>query len=85
VVPNKGSRISIQLSDEKTEINGPLEFFSSNGVYAMENMQIYTTPGLDDLIMTANAEPVAVKLIAGEGQYNINWSLKIRGCGIGEA
>lgn len=86
---NKGSRIDISLSDELDDapsvIIGPMEFFSSNGIYSMSNMKIFTTPGMDDLKMSAIAESNAVEALAGEMLYSIRWDLNIRGCEIGEA
>jgi len=59
---NKGSRISISISDNSTVIIGSQKFFSANGVYNISGMEIYTKPGDNNTYMFAVAEPRAINL-----------------------
>lgn len=56
VTSNRGSQISITLSDETTQIIGVQTFFSMYGVYNISGMQILTEPGSSDVVMTLTAE-----------------------------
>ena len=83
VTSNRGSQISITLSDESTQIIGVQTFFSMYGVYNISGMQILTEPGSSDVVMTLTAEQRAIKTKGSE--FKLEFDLQIRECLAGEA
>ena len=61
VTSNRGSKLSIIIDDPKTIIEGPMRFFSSFGVYKISGMLIKTDPSAGSIIMTVEAEQMAIK------------------------
>jgi hypothetical protein len=80
---NKGSRIIIEISDNTTQINGPMRFFSINGVYNVSGMEIFTQPGVEDLKMFAVLEQQGIRTRGDD--YRLIFDLDIKECEKGEA
>lgn len=84
VTTNKGSIVTHEISDTETQINGSRAFFSTNGVFNVSGLDIVTTPGKTDVVLTVIASEEAVER-EKDDLYEIRFQLEIRGCIIGEA
>lgn len=59
------------------------EFYSSNGIYLVDNMTIITRPAVANLTMTVRADQSAIQT-SPFPPYDLKFKLEVRGCILGE-
>jgi hypothetical protein len=80
---NRGSAVGVAVSGADTVLAGVATFFSIFGVYDLGGLVLFTTPGGQGVNLTATAEQRAIRT---QGMnFTLNFTLEVRGCGVGEA